>query len=447
MPPRKLARRILAQFIYPKEKPMKLSMTHSLEAGPIATVVPIRPPTGTIEWRHNRWWARVSVPGKGRQRIKLQTFDGRDLDKQDADREYARELAAELSGSIRSKAVVTPKHRMTVRELGLDYTSGRLFQRHGSIRGLRKKKASMKSDANRLQAYVYPHIGDMAVADVREEDIEACFAAAVAGAEAKLGREWRAATKRHLYQVLHRIFDLAIRPVRIRTDNPVSDDLRPARDASKLYSFLYPDELVRLAACEKIPLMRRVSYVIGTYTGLRKGSIRHLEWDSLDFQRNLVLAEITKTQVAQYFSLSDSDIPGLVSAMVLLERYRAYLGNPRGSSLIIGNTEHSGDHEAETLREDLQLAGITRPILFKRTGNIEPIRFHDLRATFVTWAYRAGKQDGWISARTGHLSDEMLERYRRGALTIEAATIIPFPDLSEVIPELRKERMNVRLLR
>jgi integrase len=54
---------------------------------------------------------------------------------------------------------------------------------------------------------------------------------------------------------------------------------------------------------------------------------------------------------------------------------------------------------------------VTRAQLFERSVHIEPLRFHDLRATFVTWARRAGKDSGWISDRTGHLTQEMMQRY------------------------------------
>ncbi len=69
-------------------------------------------------------------------------------------------------------------------------------------------------------------------------------------------------------------------------------------------------------------------------------------------------------------------------------------------------------------------------------AHIEPLRFHDLRATFTTWAKRAGKGDGWIADRTGHLTPEMIQRYNRAARTLEDLRIEPFPELIGTIPEL-----------
>ena len=84
-----------------------------------------------------------------------------------------------------------------------------------------------------------------------------------------------------------------------------------------------------------------------------------------------------------------------------------------------------------------------RLALFERDPDSEPIRFHDLRATFVTWAKRQGRGNGWISDRTGHLTKEMQEHYNRGARLLEDLRYVPFPDISEAIPELLETRDNV----
>jgi hypothetical protein len=59
--------------------------------------------------------------------------------------------------------------RLTVRKFGEQWTSTDLYRLHGEINGL-KPKASSKDDEYRLKRYVYPVIGDKAVADVTEDD-------------------------------------------------------------------------------------------------------------------------------------------------------------------------------------------------------------------------------------------------------------------------------------
>lgn len=131
--------------------------------------------------------------------------------------------------------------------------------------------------------------------------------------------------------------------------------------------------------------------------------------------------------------------------MVVLKRYHEHLGTPPLDSLIVTlkDLECRARREAATLREDLQLAGITRSVLFMKNPKVVPLRFHDWRATFVTWAFRAGKSESWISDRTGHLTTEILERYKRSAQTLSDLTYLPFPDLSNAIPELSVDAPKV----
>jgi hypothetical protein len=93
---------------------------------------------------------------------------------------------------------------------------------------------------------------------------------------------------------------------------------------------------------------------------------------------------------------------------------------------------------ATALRDDLKAVGVSRALLYEEdASNVEPLRFHDLRSTFCTWARRAGKSDAWISERTGHeLSGDRISRYDRGATTLEDLAYAPFPDIADALPEL-----------
>jgi hypothetical protein len=206
------------------------------------------------------WFARISIPGENRRdRLKLSTPDGRALTEKKADERMARRLTEELSREIRQRATehqeAQLRRRLTVEQFGEVWTSGELFQRHGEVRGL-KLKRSARDDMYRLRAHVYPYIGRLAVCDVTEQDIERALAKASQAAEKKLGRPWRQASKFQVYQIMRRMFELAIKPGRLRVDNPVSPDLRPRKDSSKLFGFLYPSEFAVLMGCTDVPLAR-----------------------------------------------------------------------------------------------------------------------------------------------------------------------------------------------
>ena len=57
------------------------------------------------------------------------------------------------------------------------------------------------------------------------------------------------------------------------------------------------------------------------------------------------------------------------------------------------------------------------------------------------------KGHGWIADRTGHLTEEIMRRYDRGARMLADLKYLPFPDISKALPELCKDPSNVVRLR
>lgn len=429
----------------------------------------MRGATGTVEWapeRGGRWVAKITTKEGRRFREEALDEHGKFLftDKDPKTHEAARRWAQEFSAAIREPASAVPervRHETTVRVFGNEWTSGALFRRYGKVKRLKIKK-SVDDDVRRLEQHVYPFIGDLPVATVSEEQIEVAFAKARTAFEKRYGYSPSAGTDRQIYMVTHRLFDLAIKPGRLRKDNPVSIDNLPEPDPEKLYSFLYPSELLLLLQCVQIPIERRVYYALATYTGFRKGSIRvaskrkrgeateedeqikRYPWSSIDLEHTTVLSLQNKNGRPQLIDQIDDGLPGLGSLIELLRRWREFSGWPPDSAPVIPTLHCRRRAEAATLRQDLLVAGVTRGILFTNTEEIQALRFHDLRATFVTWAKRAGKHDGWIKHRTGHITDAIMERYNRAALNVSELRLKPgpFPDISTAIPELAQVNVS-----
>jgi integrase len=426
-----------------------------------------KPATGSAEWlptKGGRYVAKISVRGS-RIREEMLADDGRPLyTNKEADKDAAQAAAKKFSTAFRNPAAEMPERlraEKKVRAFGEEWTSGKLHQKYGEVKRLKIKK-SAEDDVRRLEQHVYPYLGDMAVSAVTEQDVERAFAAAWVAYKRRYKKNPKQGTKRQVYMVTHRLFDLAIRPGRLREDNPVSDDLLPSKGPSKLYSYLYPVELLALLMCIAIPIERRVYYALATYTGLRKGSIpignrsratadeesriEFFLWSSIDLTHSTILSLVNKNDHPVMFVQRDAESPGIGSLIELLRRWREYCGWPSDSKPVISTLHCRRRFEAETLRKDLLCAGVTRGILFSNTDKIQALRFHDLRATFVTWAKRAGKSDGWITDRTGHITKEIMDRYVRAARSLEDLQLNPgpFPDISLAIPELAA--MNVSRL-
>lgn len=194
------------------------------------------------------------------------------------------------------------ERRLTVQQFGEAWTSGKLYERHGDVNGLRQKK-SASNDAHRLAAYVYPLIGAKPVAEVAEEDIERILASAERNARRRLGRPWRKAARLQLYQLLRRLFVLAIRPGRLRANSPVSESLRPGRDDPKLFGFLNPSELLALLKCKKVPIERRVLYAPRRLYGAAQGLALRAALERIDFQHRRLTSLHSKTGLPQLFEV------------------------------------------------------------------------------------------------------------------------------------------------
>jgi integrase len=399
---------------------------------------------GTHEFRNGHHWVKVSLPNKTRPRYRLcleictcaEMSDAMIAERcQAVSERVRREVAATLATNAKEQR----ERRLTVQKFGELWTSGKLFEQHGELNGLRSK-ATADDDRYRLGRYVYPVIGPKLVAAVTEEDIERVMREAPRRARVRKNkRALRPASKFQLYQLLRRFFDLAIMPGRLRSASPVQRQIRPRKGGSKLFGYLYPSELLTVLKCSQVPIERRMLYALAVYTGLRKGSLYALTWAGVDFEHRTLASLKSKTGLPQLFEIPQS-------LAELLAAWFEHLGRPGPKSPVVPEPIERQEREAEILREDLMTAGIARHEPDPEAENVQALRFHDLRATFVTWAMREGRGDGWISDRTGHLTPEMRARYARAARTLADLQYEPFPDVSGAIPELLEARDNVRSL-
>ncbi|MBX3192081.1 MAG: hypothetical protein KF819_34140, partial [Labilithrix sp.] len=85
---------------------------------------------------------------------------------------------------------------------------------------------------------------------------------------------------------------------------------------------------------------------------------------------------------------------------------------------------------------DLRTAGVDRAELFERSAARQPIRLHDLRATFVTVSLANAKTEQWVTDRTGHKSSQMLSTYTRQARTWAELGLGALQPLDRLLPEM-----------
>jgi len=425
--------------------------------------------TGTAEFRNGHWWTKVSLPDGTRPRYRLclevctcsAMSEAMVAERCQAISERKR---AKVSAEMTARNGLALAKRMSVRELGKAWTTGELLEAHGKANKL-KVKASAGEDRYRLRwAYEVPLLtggtfGDRQVSEVTEADAQRVMAKAPGLAHAEHVKEWRArdeetrgdeptpwrpATELQLYQALHRLFELASIPCRLRprSSNPFTKELRPVVPQGDLiFQWLYPDEMLALLRCPEVPLVRRVLYTLAIHTGQRKESLRAIRWRHVDFDHSVLTSPKQKNSQPLTFDIS-------TDLRAVLEAWRAHEGGPVPSKPLIGRLGCRWSRLPEQLRADLLTAGVTRSALQGGELHEEPLRFHDLRSTMVVWALKdPTKGYGWATDRTGHLTPGMLKRYDRAARNWREARFAPFPALVTeadeqitcVIPELSRQ--------
>jgi integrase len=414
-----------------------------------------RPANGTIfEKGNGRWWGRFTT-AQGRRAVELVTC------KSAGDAEARRQFVAAQLGRLREAgceqfadkllelaARARPEHLdrvvrgvdaivageyekpvtadlpdtgPTFRDFATQWTNGELAKRFPDH--VRTKKTA-EHDVYRLDAHIYPVVGDIPIARFRTEDAELVMRS--------LPPELAAGSRRQVAQLLHRVLKLAAYPARLIERSPLPKGFLPKPSAKKAQQWLYPEEDLRLLRCVDVPLRHRVLYGFLAREGMRRSEAMRLCWSDIDMTRGTVTLDENKTDDPRAWVLDH----GVVTA---LERWRKLeCPTAKASDEVFAGSDEGMDenHLATTFRSHLNRAGSMRQVLFQRTKARNPIRLHDLRATFVTLSLALGRTETWVCDRTGHRSSQMVNGYRRAARTAEELQLGPLTPLHEAIPEL-----------
>lgn len=383
---------------------------------------------GNIEFRSGHYWVRPLLADGTRPRLRLCGDVCRCLEMSEAriaetaaavsERERAR-----VAKQIDESAARIPA-RVTVQKFGEEWTSGKLAERWPDHV---KDKRTKMTDRSRLEAHVYPVVGNVAIVDFTLDDAERVMR--------KLPASLSPASRRQVAQLMHRLLTMAVYPARLRADNPLPRGFLPKVPKSKEFPYLYPKEEAQFLACRAVDLGERVFFGFLAREGMRASEALELTWEAIDLAHGTVRLERTKTDEGRAWALGADVVEALT-------RWRALQGNPEGGRVF---TVPHGHHLADRFRDALRLAGLKRLDLGLDDDSPRTIRAHDLRASFITLALAIGKTEAWVTDRTGHTSSAMIYRYKRAARLARELDLGWFAPMHETIPEL-KELDNVRTL-
>ncbi len=232
-----------------------------------------------------------------------------------------------------------------------------------------------------------------------------------------------------MLKTLKRVFSIAV-DEGIISRNPCNGiKLRVPEPKQSVLNSSEVDRLLREAAITShrfYPV-----WAVAVFTGMRSGELYALKWDDVNFEREAIFvtkAWSSKCGIGPTKSRRNRVVPICESLRVLLCELKL---KANGSDFVLPRLEEwdSGE-QAKVLREFCRCIGITE------------VKFHDLRATFITQMLLKGVSLAQVMAIVGHAELKTTNRYLRVAgsdlrgATEKLSFSLPRDEIARVI-ELR----------
>ncbi|HEY4117030.1 MAG TPA: tyrosine-type recombinase/integrase [Byssovorax sp.] len=306
-----------------------------------------------------------------------------------------------------------------------------------------KGHTTVADDRGRLRKWITPAFTGKPMTTITRDDVEA-LVEALDGRIVSGELAWRSA--RNVWALVSKAFSDACaakdRSLRTLRENPALGVRPPDRGEDKAKAYLFPSEFLALMSCAAIPVPWRRVYAISTYLYSRAAEVRGLAWEDVDLDHGLVLihrtidddgvVSSTKGMAARRFAIEPTLLP-------MLRRMYTAAGGV-GSVVPHMPTEK---HLAPMLRRHLLAAGVNRAELHANDRTRKRLRFHDLRATGLTWLAIRGDGPLQIKQRAGHKAFTTTEGYIRDAEAVREGFGDVFPPLPAEVESSDESSLRV----
>ncbi len=262
-------------------------------------------------------------------------------------------------------------------------TVAQLFARYLEEYGPRKATRSQKDEHAMLEKLVSPALGRLKVHEVRHQDVDQVHRAI---------SETRPVRANRVAQLLHRIFNLAIR-WGYRQDNPVSGWHRNPEE--KRTRYLSAEELTRLTqALAKHPNRQSANIIrLLLLTGARRGEVMTATWDQFDLKARVWVKPSAHTKARR-----EHRVPLSAAAVNLLLEIQ---DEPGGTGFLFPGKAPD--------KPQSDIKNFWRNIC--RASGVENCRIHDLRHTYASILASSGLSLPVIGALLGHTQPNTTARY------------------------------------
>jgi len=218
-------------------------------------------------------------------------------------------------------------------------------------------------------------------------------------------------TRKHTLKLVRRIFQMAVdnQEIAMNPCNGVSVKA-PVND----------QEVLNRVEVEKLLAEAKATnhyfypvYVAALKTGMRSGELISLLWSDVDFETKMI--HVTKSWSSKNGLKSTKNernrvVPISEDFLVFLKERRLN-ADPNEAHVLPQHTEWKRGDQAKVLREFCKRIGITS------------VRFHDLRATFITNMLAQGVSLSRVMAIVGHSDSDTTDAYnRRAGIDLQGAT-------------------------
>jgi integrase len=221
--------------------------------------------------------------------------------------------------------------------------------------------------------------------------------------------------------------------LRCRKDNPAQGVRGPDRGDDVGEQYLYPSEFLKFVECEDVPLEWRRVVALSIYLYPRDAELRALQCRDVDTDH--LSMRVTKSSSRRTGTVQSTKgrrqrtVPLEANVVPLVDAMKAEQGD---EGPLVAEMP-SVLHMSRGLRTWLLKAGVDRHELHHATPTTRPIRFHDLRATGVTWMAVRGDDPLKIQHRAGHTDFQTTQRYIRTGEAVREGFGEPFPELPECL--------------
>lgn len=320
-----------------------------------------------VFWRDGQWWIRWSCTLGHDHRKPSGDLKSAATEEHKAKRAEVRE--ARKAGQERCPRLTQRTRPLLVSELVRDY-----------MEYSRENKRSYGADQARA-ARLRARFGDRLASDLNSKDVEELKTAlAVEGLAV--------ATINHHLKLLKAVYNRSIRQGNHVGHNPVAA-VRLTREHNARNRCLSAEEEARLL--EALPFSLRALVTMALHTGMRRGELRALRWEDVDFATGALRVRRDKAGDGRWVALN----------RVALDALRAVKRDQKVSGpYVFCSSEGRFLHNFER---------VWRPAL--NAAAIPDFRFHDCRHTFASRLAMNGTDLYTVQRAGGWKSQAMVQRY------------------------------------